>query len=211
MALSGPTRPAANGTPDSLVVFVHGFGADGNDLIGLAGAMATALPGTDFIAPDGPEPCPGAARQWFAIPELSQRVLHQGVLVAAPVLQGFVESELIRRNLTADRLALVGFSQGTMLALHLGLGALKPKAIVGFSGLLTGPLGRTDDLPPVLLVHGDSDPLIPLAAMTMTADVLTKAGVAVETHVSPHTGHGIDDSGLARATAFLRQVPAAAA
>jgi phospholipase/carboxylesterase len=205
MALSGPSRPAANGTPDSLIVFIHGFGADGNDLIGLAGPMSAALPGTAFISPDGPESCPGAGRQWFAIPELNQRVLHQGVLNAAPVLEAFIADELARRNLTADRLALVGFSQGTMLALHLGLGTLKPKAIVGFSGLLTGPVGRAGDLPPVLLVHGDSDPLIPLQAMLMTADVLAQAGVAVERHVSPNTGHGIDDGGLARATAFLQQ------
>jgi phospholipase/carboxylesterase len=204
MALSGPSRPAASGQTDSLVVFVHGYGADGNDLIGLAAPMADELPNTAFVAPDGPERCPGASRQWFAITELDPRALHQGVVGAAPLLRDFIAAELKRRDLTAGRLALVGFSQGTMLSLALGLGDLKPAAVVGFSGLLTGVPPPADHPPPVFLAHGADDPLIPPDALLATASALGAAGVRVQWHVSPETGHGIDDGALALATGFLK-------
>jgi phospholipase/carboxylesterase len=202
MALSGPRLEPRNGKATHLVVFVHGYGADGNDLISLAQPFAQRLPTTAFVAPNAPQPCPGARFQWFPIAQLDPRLMHQGVTGAAPVLQEFVESELKRLSLTPDRLALVGFSQGTMLSLHLGLGTLKPAAIVGFSGLLTGTPTK-GEAPPVFLAHGGSDPLIPPEALFLTAGALGAAGVRVQWHLSPGVGHGIDEGAIALAANFL--------
>ncbi len=203
MALSGPRQNPRSGKATHLVVFVHGYGADGNDLVGLAKPLAEHLPSAAFVAPDAPHPCPGARFQWFPITELDPRRMHTGVTEAAPGLQAFIESELQRLSLTPDRLALVGFSQGTMLSLHLGLGALKPAAIVGFSGLLTAPPQKNGAAPPVFLAHGGADPLIPPEALFFTAGTLGALGVRVQWHLSPEIGHGIDDSGIALAGRFL--------
>lgn len=202
MALSGPRLEPRSGKATHLVVLVHGYGADGNDLIGLAQPLAKVLPTVAFVAPNAPEPCPGAGFQWFPITQLDPRLMHKGVLAAAPVLLEFVESELKRLALTPDRLALVGFSQGTMLSLHLGLGGLKPAAIVGFSGLLTGA-PQKGEAPPVFLAHGGADPLIPPEALFLTVGSLGAAGVRVQWHLSPGVGHGIDDSAIALAANFL--------
>lgn len=202
MALSGPRLDPNNRRADALVVLLHGYGADGNDLIGLAKPLSQALPGAAFVSPNAPQPCPGARFQWFPITELDPQRMHEGVMGAAPDLEHFIADELRHLELPPDRLALVGFSQGTMMALHIGLGRLKPAAIVGFSGMLTGTPNRTDP-PPVLLVHGGSDPLIPTEAIYLTASTLGACGVRVEWHISPGLGHGIDDMGLSCAAAFL--------
>jgi len=204
MALSGPRRPAASGKAGALVVFIHGYGADGNDLMGLAAPLAELLPDAAFAAPDAPHPCPGARFQWFPIAELNPEVMHKGVLAAAPGLKDYVEAELQRLALPASRLALIGFSQGTMLALHLGLGPLKPAAVVGFSGVLTGEPSLGADFPPVFLSHGGADPLIPPQALFLTAGALGAAGVRVQWHLAPDVGHGIDETGLALAANFLK-------
>lgn len=202
MALSGPRLEPRSGKATHLVVFVHGYGADGKDLMGLAQPFAQRLPTAAFVAPDGPERCPGAGFQWFPITQLDPRLMHKGVTTAAPVLLEFVESELKHLSLTPDRLALVGFSQGTMLSLHLGLSALKPAAIVGFSGLLTGTPTK-GEAPPVFLAHGGSDPLIPPEALFLTAGALGASGVRVQWHLSPGLGHGIDENAIAMAANFL--------
>lgn len=204
MALSGPRLNPRNGKASHLVVLVHGYGADGNDLIGLAGPLAEVLPGAAFVAPDAPQRCPGARFQWFPIAELDPQVMHKGVVSAAPGLKEFIESELKRLELPPERLALIGFSQGTMLSLHLGLGPLKPAAIVGFSGILTGtPADKLDRSPPIFLAHGSADPLIPPEALFLTAGTLGAHGVRVQWHLSPGVGHGIDETGLALAADFL--------
>jgi len=201
MSLSGP-RHDPKGKAAHLVVLCHGYGADGKDLIGLAPVLARLLPDAAFVAPNAPERCPGAGYQWFPISQLDPRLMHQGVVGAMPGLEDFVQAELARLALTAERLALIGFSQGTMMALQLGLHHLKPAAIVGFSGVLTGapPQGGT---PPVFLAHGGADPLIPPEALFMTAGVLGAAGVRVQWHLAAGLGHGIDDEGLALAGGFL--------
>ena len=204
MALSGPHQAAKSGKADSLVVLVHGYGADGNDMIGLATPLAQLLPGTAFAAPDGPEPCPGASRQWFAIADLDPKVMHQGVVAATPALKEFIEAELRRLDLPPSRLALVGFSQGTMMALHLGLAALKPAAIIGFSGVMTGEVPPAAAFPPVFLSHGSADPVIPPEALFATATILGTAGVRVRWHLSPGVGHGIDDGALSLGANFLK-------
>jgi len=195
---------ASSGKATHLVVLCHGYGADGKDLIGLAPMLQRLMPSAAFAAPDAPERCPGAGYQWFAIAQLDPQVMHQGVLKAAPVLEKILQDELARYSLTPDRLALIGFSQGTMMALHVGLGALRPAAIVGFSGVLTGAPGQGEQ-PPVLLTHGGADPVIPPEALFLTSTALGAHGVRVQWHLSPDLGHGIDDTAIALAGVFLAQ------
>ena len=146
-ALSGPRLEPLKGPASHLVVLCHGYGADGNDLIELAPHWQRLLPGAAFVAPHAPEPCPGAGHQWFPISRIDPHEMHKGVVGAAGALEAFLEAELVRLALSPDRLALVGFSQGTMMALHVGLnGAVRPAAIVGFSGLLTGPAPQPKEI-----------------------------------------------------------------
>jgi phospholipase/carboxylesterase len=190
------------------VVLCHGYGADGNDLIGLAPFWQRILPTAAFVAPNAPERCPGSpGYQWFPISRLDPAEMQRGVAHAGGVLDAFLDAEMSRYQLTADRLALVGFSQGTMMSLHVGLGRpQKPAAIVGFSGMFTAaenPPSLAEDTPPILLVHGDQDPMIPVDALFMSASALGRAGAAVQWHVSSGTGHSIDEQGLGLGGQFL--------
>ena len=205
MALSGPTLAPASGPATHLVVLVHGYGADGNDLIGLAEHWRGLLPRIAFAAPNAPTRVPGSqGYQWFPISRIDPHEMKKGVEVAAPVLDEYLETELARLNLPPERLALVGFSQGTMLSLHLGLRrAVKPAAIVGFSGLLPGPPPELAEFPPILLTHGDQDQVIPPQALFLAAGQLGAAGATVQWHLAPGMGHGIDPEGLMMAGAFL--------
>src|SRR5271170_2853062 len=176
--LTGPRLPAARGAATHLVVLCHGYGADGNDLIGLAPHWQRLMPTVSFVAPNAPEPCAaGPGYQWFPISRLDPAAMRQGVEQAGATLDAFLDAELARANLPEDRLALVGFSQGTMMSLHVGL-KRKPAAIVGYSGLLADtPPARYDDPPPVLLVHGDADPMIAPDYLFASAAALGRAGV----------------------------------
>ena len=202
--LTGPRLPAARGPATHLVVLCHGYGADGNDLIGLAPHWQRLMPTASFVAPNAPEPCAaGPGYQWFPIARLDPHAMRQGVEQAAAALEGFLDAELTRANLPPERLALVGFSQGTMMSLHVGL-KRRPAAIVGYSGLLADmPPTRYDNAPPVLLIHGDSDPMIPPEYLFASSAALGRAGVSVQWHVSPGTPHAIDPAGLALGGQFL--------
>jgi phospholipase/carboxylesterase len=205
--LNGPRVPAAKGGATHLMVLCHGYGADGNDLIGLAPHLQRVLPTVAFVAPNAPERCQGAGYQWFPLSRLDPHETHRGVENAAPALEAFVESELKRMGLPPERLILGGFSQGTMMSLYLGLKrSAKPAAILGFSGMLTGPeplpaLGP--DAPPILLIHGDSDTVIPPQALFMAAGALGRAGALVQWRLSRGSGHTIDSEGLMLAADFL--------
>lgn len=205
--LSGPSQPPARGPTTHLVVLAHGYGADGNDLIGLAPHWQQILPTVAFVAPNAPQPCEGSPMgyQWFPISRLDPHEMRKGVEAAAPTFNAFLDAELARLNLPPERLALVGFSQGTMLSLHVGLHRkTKPAAIIGYSGLLAGePPALGPDAPPILLVHGDSDPMIPPEALFFSAGALGAAGAAVQWHISAQTGHGIAPDGLMLGGVFL--------
>jgi phospholipase/carboxylesterase len=204
--LSGPRLPPAKGPATHLVVLLHGYGADGNDLIGLAEHWREFLPGAVFVAPHAPDRVPGAPSgfQWFPISRIDPHEMQNGVAAAAPGIESFLDAELAKLNLPPERLALVGFSQGTMLALHLGLRrAVAPAAIVGFSGLLAGPPPAEGPRPPVLLTHGDADTVIPASAMFTAAITLGAAGVPLQWHLARGMGHGIDQEGLVMAGLFM--------
>ncbi|MFO0995756.1 MAG: alpha/beta fold hydrolase [Alphaproteobacteria bacterium] len=210
--LSGPGMPPANGAaPDSLVILLHGYGADGNDLIELAPHLAQALPGAFFVSPHAPFPCEMGpfGRQWFSFQDRSLEAIMAGTRAAAPILESFVDELLGRFTLPESRLALIGFSQGTMMALHVAPRRAESCAgVVGFSGrLLDGAVLQSEvrARPPVLLIHGTDDELVPIDALEEASSGLSAAGLAVETHRRPGLGHGIDAEGLALATRFLQE------
>ena len=211
--LSGPSRPpASGGKPRRLVILLHGLGADGNDLIGLASYWARLLPDAEFLSPNAPFPCDMApyGYQWFSSQDRSPEAVLGGVRAAAPILDAFIDEALEERGLKSDKLALVGFSQGTMMSLFVGLRRAEPIAgIVGFSGRLLAPELLATELrsrPPVLLVHGTEDPLVPYGSMAAAEATLKAAGVPVETVTSVGIGHSIDDQGLRQGGQFLTNV-----
>jgi phospholipase/carboxylesterase len=213
--LNGPRiEPRAGGAARQLVVFLHGYGADGNDLIEIGRAWQPLMPNAAFVSPHAPEPCAmaGAGRQWFGLTFRDPGERWRGVNSAAPILARFLDAELERRKLPPSALALVGFSQGTMMALHVGLRRpAAPAAIVGYSGMLALPgeevtdavAGEIRSRPPVLLVHGDRDDLIPAQALFQAAQGLSALGVPTEWHLSAGIGHGIDGEGLRHGGEFL--------
>ena len=212
-ALSGPSRPpAAGGTPSRLVILLHGLGADGNDLIGLAPYWAPLLPTAEFLSPNAPFPCDMApyGYQWFSVQDRNPAAVLAGVQAAAPFLQAFIDDALAERGLDDADLALVGFSQGTMMSLFVGLRWAKPVAgIVGFSGRLLAPELLADELrsrPRMLLVHGTDDPLVPYESLAAAKASLERAGVRVETLTCDGIGHSIDENGLRRGGSFLKDV-----
>lgn len=208
MILDGPKVPASSGTADSLVILCHGYGANGADLIGLAGFWQKLLPNTAFIAPDAPQSCDmgGAGFQWFPISPGNPKESQKALPMATNVLDEFITSQLAKFNFDEARLALVGFSQGTMMSLHIGLRRkIAPAAIIGFSGALAlaDRLGETKARPPILLIHGDSDPMIPPNATITANKQLNEIGCACEYHISENCGHSIMPDGLALAREFL--------
>jgi phospholipase/carboxylesterase len=210
--LDGPRfGPAAGGAARQLVVLLHGLGADGNDLIGLAPHLARGLPEAAFVSPDAPFPCDMApfGRQWFSLQDRSSEAVLAGVRMAAPILDGFLDDELARHGLNDGQLALVGFSQGTMTGLYVGLRRATPCAqIVGFSGAVVGAEDLVSEIrsrPPVLLVHGEADEVVPFPALAAARTALESCQVPVETHGRPGLGHGIDQQGLELAAAVLER------
>jgi len=195
--LDGPRIAPSRGRASALVVLLHGYGANGDDLIALGEAWRQQLPDAAFVAPNAPEPIPGmyGGLQWFDLTLRDPSEYWRGVTAARPLLDGFLDTELARYRLAADRLVLVGFSQGSMLALHVGLRrSAAPAGIVAYSGLLAGPehLAEVTSRPPVLLIHGEIDELIPVQALHLARQALVGRGMRVEWHVRPGLGHGID-------------------
>ncbi len=218
LSLEGPSQPPRRGgKPKSLVVLLHGLGADGNDLISLAPYWAPLLPETEFLSPHAPFPCDMApyGYQWFSFQQRTPEAVLAGVRAAAPFLDGFLDEVLAARGLDESRLALVGFSQGTMMSLHVGLRRAKAVAgIVGYSGRLIGEDIIAEELrskPPVLLMHGTADEIVPFESLALAETELQGLGVPVTTVRRPGLGHSIDEIELAKGGEFLKSVLAPSA
>lgn len=211
ITLDGPSvAPKSGGAARQLVVFLHGYGSNGDDLISLAPYWADLMPDAAFVSPNAPFPCemnPFGGFQWFGLEERNAARMLEGTRAAARSLDAFLDARLAALGLDESRLALVGFSQGTMMALHVGpRRAAAPAAIVGYSGALIAPdalAGEITARPPVLLVHGTGDQVVPFAAMAAAATALESQGVAVETLARPGLPHSIDQEGLARGGSFI--------
>ncbi len=207
-------RGPEQGQATQVVVFLHGYGADGQDLLGLADALEPHLPNTVFVAPNAPEKSLGnpLGYQWFPIPWLdgsSEEVAAASMALAIADLGAYLDQVLEDEGLTPDRMILFGFSQGTMMSLHVGPRRDRPVAgIVGFSGRLLEPEHLQDEVvsrPPVLLIHGDQDEMVPPESLPAAAQALQAAGFEVFAHIMEGTGHGIAPDGLGVALAFIRQ------
>lgn len=205
-------RGAAAGQGRSMVVFLHGYGADGTDLLGLADGLVGALPHTVFLAADAPEACSGNpfGFQWFPIPWLdgsTEAAATDGLLAAAQDLNLFLDQRLVAEGLNDAALALVGFSQGAMMAMHVAPRRAQAMAgVVAISGRLLLPdtlVAETKGTPPVLLVHGDQDEVVPFGNMGFADTILRNAGFDTQTHVMRGVGHGIAPDGLRAAQKFL--------
>lgn len=211
MALDGPSLPAQSGATKSLVIFLHGYGANGDDLIAIGNEWASVLPDTAFVSPHAQDEMPlhPGGREWFDLSVRSDESRWQGVNTAGPGLDAFITSQMDQHGLPASKVALVGFSQGTMMALHVGLRRGESLAgIVGYSGTIAGGeylKAEIKSRPPVFLAHGTVDQVIPVDALVHTVEVLAESGVPRAWHVAHGMAHGIDRTGLVRGAQFLKQ------
>jgi phospholipase/carboxylesterase len=201
-------QPLSGGAPKQIVVLLHGYGSSGSDMIALAPTWQRALPDALFLAPHAPQRTGfGAGYQWWALSEISPQALAAGAALAAPAIDAFIDRKLTQYSLTEADLAIVGFSQGTMMALHVGLRRQKQvAAIVGYSGMLTGAARLRHDAitkPPVLLIHGSHDPVVPVAALHAAEAELKHLGIEVTTHVSAGVAHSVDPVGLRLGLEFV--------
>lgn len=214
--LSFARRGAPLGTAQQIVVFVHGYGADGADLISLADALGPHMPKTAFFAPDAPQPCAASpfGRQWFPIPRFdgsTEAQAQAGMIAAGQQLDRFLDNRLQDEGLAPNRLILLGFSQGAMMSLQIA-----PRRAAAIAGVvaISGKLINPNDLasqakvkPEVLLIHGDCDDVVPFEEMNAAGQALQQAGFATYGHLMQGTGHGIAPDGLQVALSFmLRQL-----
>ncbi len=205
-------NPASGGKAKSIVLLLHGYGSNGQDLIGLAPYWAPVLPDTAFIGIDAVEPCEmGFGYQWFSLQTRVQAAMLRGAEAAAPILNTYMDTLLEKYGLTDDRLALVGFSQGTMMSLYIAPRRRKPLAgVLGYSGALLGGEalvgGAGIQKTPIHLIHGDADPVVEVAAWHHAMETLKGAGFDVQGSVTRGLEHSIDDRGLTDGMAFLQRV-----
>ena len=211
--LSGPEfGPAGGGEIAQLVILCHGLGANGDDLIGLAPYYAQVLPNARFISPNAPFPCDMApfGYQWFSLQERTEEAMLEGVQLAKPILDNFIDQQLAKYSLAEEQLALIGFSQGTMVSVFTALRRKNPVAgVVGYSGRLIGKELIADEIrcrPPVVLINGDQDELVPVEFQPAAIHALKALGVEIKGHIRPGLGHSIDDVGIQIAQKFLSNI-----
>jgi phospholipase/carboxylesterase len=212
--LNAERRAPVSGETRSVVVFLHGYGANGADLLGLADPLGEHLPDTLFVAPDAPEACAGAPTgfQWFPIPWIdnsSEEESERGMMQAIDDLNAFLDALMVDEDVLPEQVVLFGFSQGSMMALHVAPRREDAVAgVVAFSGRLLSPEALVDEVrvkPPILLVHGDQDDVVPPQSLPQAAQAFQEAGFKdVFAHIMKGTGHGIAPDGLSVALAFMR-------
>lgn len=204
---------ADGGRPESLVILLHGVGSNGRDLISLAPYWAKYVPGARFVSPDAPFPCdmapPGypGSYQWFSLLDRDPHAMLEGVKAAFPLVENFVEEQLKRLGVLADKCALAGFSQGTMMSLYAAP-RLKDKiaGVLGYSGALLWEDTTDMHKMPVHLIHGESDDVVPVQAFSHAKETLTRHGFPVSGHTTPGLAHSIDERGIESGGEFLRSV-----
>lgn len=207
--VNGSSLQPLSGATRRIVLLLHGFGSNGADLISVAPHWQRQCPDALFLAPNAPQRCGPMAGgyQWWPLSAFSPQPLAAGAASAAPAINTFIDRKLDQYGLTEADLAIVGFSQGTMMALHVGLRrAHQVAAIVGYSGMLTGAADLAHvpvTKPPVLLIHGSADPIVPVAALHAAKADLERVGIVVSEHVSPGLGHSVDTQGLELGGAFV--------
>ena len=212
--LESGRRAPLSGTTRSAVVFLHGYGANGADLLGLADPLAEHIPDTLFVAPDAPESCAGSPMgyQWFPIPWIdgsSEEDAAEGMRMAVQDLNAYLDALMVDEDLLPEQVALFGFSQGTMIALHVAPRREDELAgVIGFSGRLLDPESLSEEVisrPPILLIHGDEDDVVPAESLPQAVEALQGAGWKdVYAHIMKGTAHGIAPDGLSVALAFMR-------
>lgn len=209
-ALKGPELAPKSGVTKRLVIFLHGLGADGNDLLSIGPMLE--LPDTHFISPNAPFDCDMApyGYQWFSLLDRNPTKILEGIKIAEPILNTFIDAQLARFSLTPKDVALIGFSQGSMMSLYTAPRRAEPIAgVVGISGALFGHELLAAELksrPPVCLIHGTHDEVVPFSAMGMAEIALGAADIEIEAHARPNLGHGIDEEGVDITARFLRRV-----
>ena len=200
-------QPLSGAPPRHIVLLLHGYGSNGADLIALAPYWRNALPEALFLAPDAPQRTDhGPGHQWWPLDGFSPQALAAGAAQAAPAIDAFVDRKLTQYGLSDADLAIIGFSQGTMMALHVGIRRpAAPACIIGYSGMFVGAAGIAADTiarPPVLLVHGAADPVVPVGALVAAKTALQALGIETTTHISPGVGHSVDPAGIGLGVEF---------
>ena len=203
-------QPLSGAAPKQIVLLLHGYGSNGEDLIALARHWQHLMPDALFLAPNAPQRCAmGRGYQWWALNAFSPAALAAGAAAAAPAIHDFLDRKLAQYALADANAALVGFSQGTMMALQVGLRRPRPLAgILGYSGALTGAATLADEIrsrPPVLLIHGSADQIVPAASLDVASRALKQLGIEVRTHLSKGLGHSVDAEGLRLGAEFLAE------
>lgn len=212
--INGPRIPAKSGTTKQLVVILHGYGADGNDLIEIGRQWQGFFPDAAFVAPHAHEPCvmSPAGRQWFPLTDRNPHERWDGAVAAREVIDPFIDQELQKLGLADRDLVLAGFSQGAMMALHVGLRrAIAPAAIIAYSGVLIGPEHLNEataktaagEPPRVFLLHGSADQTVPVESLFMSTQSLADAHIPCHWHLGIGLGHGIDGEGLRQGACFI--------
>ncbi len=201
--------PISRGEPQQLVILLHGLGSDGRDLIGLAPLYAQSLPDAVFVSPDAPFPCDMAPMgyQWFSLQDRAPEAMLGGVERVAPVVDNFIAAQMDKYNVAAEKTALVGFSQGSMMSLYVGPRfPQKLAGVLAYSGALIAPPAPENFKIPIHLVHGDYDEIVPVEACHHAQSVLSKAGYEVSGGIVPGLGHSIDENGLTSGRDFLQRI-----
>ncbi|CAO3359245.1 alpha/beta hydrolase [Azospirillum palustre] len=207
--------PASGAAARRLVILLHGVGSSGADLMPLAQSWRQALPDTAFVAPDAPQPFDmGNGHQWFSIAGVTEENRPARVAAALPALVELIEAERQRAGVAAAEVALVGFSQGSIMALHLAM--IDPErcgAVVAFAGRIAAPVATPDGVsdgsgrrPPVLMIGGAADSIMPPAVVQAAAAHFRSAGFAVEEHLLRGVPHTITAAGAQLGLDFLQRV-----
>lgn len=204
--------PANGGKPEKVVLMLHGYGSNGQDLISLAQYLAEAAPNAIFLSPDAPFPCDGApfGRQWFPLQSFDPDYMLAGIRRTEPVLNDFIDQVLAQLDLKDSDLALLGFSQGTMMSLYAAPRRKNAIAgVIGYSGALLGAeelKGTGIQKMPVVLIHGEADEVVTFDRYEAAQSQLENAGFDVEGLSIPGLPHSIDDAGINRAKDFLKKI-----